>query len=92
MVFSNTTTPMTQFREIKINPSLREVSQDEFFATVGKLNVHPTPEGRYGEPDYRSDWKLLNGSRRLIGQSFDSCRHDGTEARYFRVDDWNTAN
>lgn len=35
--------------------ALRKVGRDEFFATVGKMNVHPSPE-----PD-AVYWKTPNG-------------------------------
>jgi hypothetical protein len=47
---------------------MKPVTKDEFFATVGQLNVHPTIEGNYDQKmGYRSDWKLPNGQ--VLGTS-----------------------
>lgn len=44
------------------------VTKEAFFATVGKLDVHPCPTGKYDPVfGYRSDWKLRDG--RIIGFS-----------------------
>ena len=40
------------------------VSQEQFFATVGQMDVHPTPIGNY---PYVSEWKLRDG--RVVGLS-----------------------
>jgi hypothetical protein len=36
----------------------RAISRDEFFATVGQLNVHPSSQDNY---PYTSFWKTPNG-------------------------------
>lgn len=38
---------------------MKEISKDEFFATVGQLDVHPRPE------KMRSVWELRN--RQMVG-------------------------
>lgn len=49
-------------------PGMVAVSRDAFYAVVGKLDVHPTPQGPWDHVlGYRSDWKLRDG--RLIACS-----------------------
>lgn len=45
-------------------PGMKEVSRDEFFATVAARDVHPTPEGKY---PYTSYWRGRAG--RVYGVS-----------------------
>jgi hypothetical protein len=48
---------------------MRRVSHEEFFAYVGKMNVHPCPEGRYDRvTGYRTEWRTCE-KRRLMGIS-----------------------
>lgn len=51
---------------------MTETTRDAFFARVNPLNVHPTPVGAFDHTarSYRSEWRMLDGSRRLIGVSF----------------------
>ncbi len=57
------------------------VSKAEFFAMVGRLNVHPrvdasTLKGRY----HVSHWEMQDGTRKVVGQSkSDSWSIDPTE-------------
>lgn len=44
----------------------REISRQEFFATVGKMDVTPYPHGR---PPYTSNWKLRSGE--IVGKVVD---------------------
>lgn len=65
-------------------PGFREVSKDEFFKTVGQLNVHPWPRNvPYKDPTYGSDWKLPNGE--VIGKNVDvgPHKHYKPDSRYF---------
>jgi hypothetical protein len=50
---------------------MRVVTRDEFFAAIGNLNVHPSPEGPWDQEKdgYRSEWRMQDGSRRLVGVS-----------------------
>lgn len=44
-----------------------EVSQDQFFASVGQLNVHPRLVGRY---PYASEWRLQGSAHQpMVGWS-----------------------
>ncbi len=44
------------------------VTQEIFFATVGKMNVHPTPIGKWDDViGYKSLWKLRDGT--VVGES-----------------------
>ena len=45
---------------------LGQVTKDQFFAAIGKCNVHPRIVGSW---PYRSEWRLQAGDRRLIGVS-----------------------
>lgn len=62
-----------------------EVTKEHFFATVGKLNVHPRSERDY------SAWEMVN-TRELVGRTEPGymCRDkDGrytTEKRYWVID------
>ena len=48
----------------------RQVERDEFFRTVGQMNVTPYPQGRYNnEIGYLSHWKLPTGE--IVGMSDD---------------------
>ena len=47
---------------------MREVSKDEFFNTVGQLDVHPRPVGRY---PYTSEWEMRH-TRELKGRTVNS--------------------
>ncbi len=40
-------------------PTYREVSKEEFFASVGQMNVHPSIQGRY---PYTALWMTPIGS------------------------------
>lgn len=49
---------------------MNQVSETEFFRTVGQLNVHPrvdvaTLKGR----NHVSHWEMLDGARRVVGRS-----------------------
>jgi hypothetical protein len=43
---------------------MKQVSQNEFYAAIGKLDCHPMPSGRY---PYTSEFKTKDG--RLVGKS-----------------------
>jgi hypothetical protein len=47
---------------------MRKVSQDEFFAAIGKLDVEVSVRGRYHDENYGSDFRLKS-NRALIGQT-----------------------
>lgn len=66
-----------------MSSDLVEVTHIEFFASVGQLDVTPRVIGKWGTPEYGSDWMTPYGE--LKGRSVDSCRHDGTPDRYFVV-------
>lgn len=64
---------------------MKEVTKEEFFHTVGQLNVHPAPVGKW---PYTSEWKSPSG--RIVGKSegfhpiVDGKLHRGlVETRYF---------
>ena len=64
-------------------PELREVSKEEFFASVRNLDVHPRIVSSF---PYRSEWRLQRGiSRQLIGvtQDYFPPGKKLTETRYF---------
>ena len=48
---------------------MTSVTRDQFYATVGQLNVHPSPQGNWDQEKggYRVEWKLPNG--RIVGVS-----------------------
>ena len=54
----------------------REVSEDQFFATVGQMDVHPRPVGPY---PYTSHWKLRYGG--TVGLSVS--RENRNDDRYY---------
>lgn len=66
---------------------MNRVSKAEFFATVGKLNVHPhILPGPY---PYSCDWKLLNNGR-VVGHTKEIRLNPGAvETEYYRAEDWN---
>jgi hypothetical protein len=48
-----------------MNIKWKQVSKEQFFSTVGKLDVHPTIiNSKY---PYTSDWKLRDG--KVVGRS-----------------------
>ena len=52
-------------------PGTITVSEKAFFATVGKLNVHPSIPGSHDSTfGYRSEWKMQDGSQEIVGYSF----------------------
>ena len=55
--------------------SMREVTQDEFFARMNPMNVHPRPLVD------RSSWETPD--RRVIGESLPGYRNPGDAKRYF---------
>jgi hypothetical protein len=48
------------------DPTLKPVTREEFFACVCPLNVHPRIVSSW---PYRSEWRLQDNSRKLIGIS-----------------------
>lgn len=52
-----------------------EVTREEFFATVGRLNVHP-----HNNNPYYSDWETP--SRTLLGRTYPGWKNPGNEKRY----------
>lgn len=52
--------------------SMDEVTHEVFFARIGPLNVHPRPVGQWDTTvrDYKSEWWMQDGTRRLVGISF----------------------
>jgi hypothetical protein len=56
----------------ELTRTMTEVTAGAFFATVGQLNVHPSPVGFFDETarDYLSEWRMCDGTRRLVGASF----------------------
>lgn len=58
------------------------VSKEQFFGTVGNLNVHPrTLVETFREPETVSVWEMLDGSRRRVGVSLSKFG----SSRYFVV-------
>lgn len=55
-----------------------EVSKDEFFAIIGKKNVHPTPVGKF---PYTSHWKDQRTGK-VVGIS-EPIDKRGVNDRYF---------
>lgn len=48
-----------------------EVTEKDFVATIGKLNVHPTPVGPWHQfLGYRTEWKQPGGG--IAGISFEN--------------------
>lgn len=47
---------------------MREVSQAEFYAAVGPLDVDVVTRGKYQDDDYGSDFRLKTWDRRLVGR------------------------
>ena len=48
----------------------RRVSHDEFYKTVGHLNVHPSPKTAWSNlSGYLSEWKMLDFTGEVIGFS-----------------------
>jgi len=59
---------------------MREVTKDEFYATVGKMNVHPSPERD------QTNWKCCRTGR-LLGRSTQGyVPRRGEEERFFIVE------
>lgn len=59
-----------------------QVSKDQFFATVGQLNVHPCSRRDY------TPWKLHAGAGRLVGWSSQGyVPQDGEEERFYVAPD-----
>ena len=54
---------------------MREVTMDEFYATVGPMNVHPRVE-----PEY-TIWETPN--RTVVGRSLPGYRNPGDPKLYF---------
>lgn len=59
-----------------ITNGMREVTKDEFFATVGPMNVHPS----IVSPSHTS-WETP--LRKVIGVSFPGWKNPGDPKRYF---------
>jgi hypothetical protein len=58
---------------------MKQVSKKAFFATVGRLDVHPCPEGRYDNvKGYRSLWKM-HGTADVIGETIGGTIHMETQ-------------
>ncbi len=57
---------------------MREVTKEEFYATIGKLDCHPTPEGTY---PYVSYFKLRD--RTVVGKAVDEQVAGRIETRYY---------
>lgn len=47
---------------------MQQVTQAEFYAAIGPLDVEVSVRGQYENPDYGSDFRL-KGSRRLMGRT-----------------------
>ncbi|RVT90743.1 hypothetical protein EOD42_23360 [Rhodovarius crocodyli] len=56
---------------------MRLVSKDEFFTTVGALNVHPR-----SLETFRSTWEASN-TRKVLGYSYPGWRNPGDTKAYF---------
>ncbi len=54
-----------------------EVTEEQFFARVGPLNVHPRPA-----PE-ASIWEMCDGSRAVIGRSEPGYKNHGAPKRYW---------
>ena len=52
---------------------MKQVTKEEFYATVGQLNVHPRSERE------RSVWETLDGTRRVVGVSTPGYMCEGPE-------------
>jgi len=49
---------------------MHEVTKEEFFAKIGKKDVHPhIVSGWDRETGYTSEWRLQSISRQLVGRS-----------------------
>ena len=46
---------------------MRPVTKEQFYAAIGHLNVHPQIQP--GGYPYTSIWKMLDGSRVVVGKS-----------------------
>lgn len=68
-------------RSLTENEQFLEVAEDVFFHAIGPLNVSPRVTGRYGEPDYGSDFVTPHGE--VMGQIVDNCLHDGAPNHYY---------
>jgi hypothetical protein len=65
-----------------MSKSFREVTQEEFFQKINKLDVHPYPKGK---ENYVSVWKTK--SERVVGISYNETSNDRTiypiKSKYF---------
>lgn len=61
--------PASSYPIPPIAENMRPVSKEEFYAAMN-CNVHPTIPGRHDQyTAYISEWRLQDGSRKLIGVS-----------------------
>ena len=64
----------------ELQEQMAEIPAAEFFATIGQMNVHPSPVGRYDqETGYLTHWKTPSGQ--IVAQSIGGT--ECCEARYF---------
>ncbi len=66
-----------------IASELKQISRDEFFSSIGRLNVHPyvrdsTLKGRF----HVSDWIMQDGTRRCVAVT-ESDAHLGEPTKFY---------
>ena len=60
---------------------MRKVSKDEFYRSIGPLNVHPSIQ--HGNYPYTAIWKTQTGAQQVVGKTIGRTEGGRTVTDYY---------